>query len=80
MDPSKLLRGKVEWNTTVAYYPLHIAEYATVILASDWLYFSRHGIKYSTEYILVMQLVLSSGTPWNMPRVTCLVLRKHTSL
>ena len=34
MDTSKLLR----------YYPLHIAEYATVILASDWLYFSRHGI------------------------------------
>ena len=28
----------------VACYPLHIAEYATVILASDWLYFSRHGI------------------------------------
>ena len=49
MDPSKLLRarhdGKVEWNTTVAYYQLHTAEYATVILASDWLYFSRHGIK-----------------------------------
>ena len=40
MDTSKLLRarndGKVEWNT---------AEYAMVILASDWLYFSRHGIK-----------------------------------
>ena len=31
---------EVEWNTK----PLHIAEYATVILASDWLYFSRHGI------------------------------------
>ena len=38
--------GKVEWNTIlpIAYYPLHTAEYATVILASDWLYFSRHGI------------------------------------
>ena len=53
MDPSKLLHarndGKVEWNTTrcilpVASYPLHTAEYATVILASDRLYFSRHGI------------------------------------
>ena len=47
MDPSKLLRarndGKVEWNTTRCI-PLHTAEYATVILASDWLYFSRHGI------------------------------------
>ena len=57
MDPSKMLRarnnGKVEWNTTrcilpVAHYPLHTAEYATVILASDWLYFSRHGIKNGT--------------------------------
>ena len=57
MDPSKMLRarndGKVEWNIArcilpVAYYPWHTAEYATVILASDWLYFSRHGIKYST--------------------------------
>ena len=54
MDPSKLLRTshdtKVEWNTThcilpIAYYPLHTTEYTTVILASDWLYFSRHGIK-----------------------------------
>ena len=52
MDPNKLLRasndGKVEWNTRCilpfAYYPLHTAEYVTVILASDWLYFSRHGI------------------------------------
>ena len=44
MDPSKLLRasndGKVGWNT---------AEYATVILASDWLYFLGYGIKCNTE-------------------------------
>ena len=50
MDTCKLLRamndGKVEWSNTVAYYPLHTAEYATVILASDWLYFSRHGINH----------------------------------
>ena len=50
MDPNKLLRarneGKVEWNTTytIAYYPLHTAEYETVIMSSDWLYFSRYGI------------------------------------
>ena len=56
MEPSKLLRashdGNVEWNTAIiAYYPLHNAEYATVILASDWLYFSRHGINvYVTEF------------------------------
>ena len=65
MDPSKLLRarndGKVEWNTTrcilpVAYYPLHTAEYATVILASDWLYFSRHGIKSSIQAINIHQI------------------------
>ena len=64
MDPSKMLRarndGKVEWNITrcilpVAYYPWHTAEYATVILASDWLYFSRHGIKYSTIQYDVIQ-------------------------
>ena len=45
MDRNKLLRasndGIVEWN--VAYYPLHIAEYATVIPASDWLYFQGMG-------------------------------------
>ena len=50
MDPSKLLcpssDGKVEWNTTRCI--LYTAEYATVILASDWLYFSRHAIKYNT--------------------------------
>ena len=48
MDPSELLRarndGKVEWILPIAYYPLQTAEYATVILDSDWLYFSRHGI------------------------------------
>ena len=48
MDPNKLLRasnvGKVEWNTTRCTLPIDTAEYATVILASDWLYFSRHGI------------------------------------
>ena len=48
MDPSKLLRasndGKVEWNTTRCILPVDTVEYATVILASDWLYFSRHGI------------------------------------
>ena len=51
MDPSKLLRasndGKVEWNTTRCILP---AEYATVILASDWLYFSRHGINTNIPY------------------------------
>ena len=56
MDSSKLLRArndrKVEWNLPIAYYPLHTAEYATVIMASDWLYFSRHGINYSIVYIL----------------------------
>ena len=31
------------------FYPLHTAEYATVILASDWLYFSRHGLKGGTK-------------------------------
>ena len=59
MDPTKLLRvgqpvsndGKLQWNIVpVAYYPLHAAAYATVILASDWLYFSRHGIKYSMAW------------------------------
>ena len=50
MDPSKLLRasndGKVASGILlpVAYYPLHTTEYAMVILASDWLYFTRHGI------------------------------------
>ena len=34
------------------YYPLHTAEYATAILSSDWLYFSRHGIKYISMYKL----------------------------
>ena len=53
MDPSKLLRasndGKV--SRVEYYYPLHTAEYATVILASDWLYFSRYGIKYNTYWL-----------------------------
>ena len=44
MDPSKRMTGKESGILPVAYYPLHTAEYATVILASDWLYFSRHGI------------------------------------
>ena len=49
--PTKLLRvsydEKVEWNTTrcIRYYPLNTAEYATVFLASDWLYFLWPGIK-----------------------------------
>ena len=58
MDPSKLLRacndGKVEWNTTRCILPLYTAEYATVILASDWLYFSRHGIKYNTLLVTLL--------------------------
>ena len=38
--------SRKEWREgRVEYHPLHTAEYATVILASDWLYFSRHGIK-----------------------------------
>ena len=36
------------------HYPLHTAEYATAILASDWLYFSRHGIN---NYMSVMAKV-----------------------
>ena len=32
------------------YYPLHTAEYATVILASDWLYCSKYGI--NTSYAM----------------------------
>ena len=32
------------------YYRLHTAKYATVILGSDWLYFSRHGIN---KYIYI---------------------------
>ena len=39
------MTGKYSGIIPVAYYPLHTAEYATVILASDWLYFSRHGMK-----------------------------------
>ena len=51
MEPSKLLRasndGKVEWSTaTRCILPVHTAEYTTVILASYWLYFPGHGIKY----------------------------------
>ena len=50
---SKLLRpsndGKEEWNTTLEY----TAEYATAILASDLLNFSRHGIKYNITYNVV---------------------------
>ena len=39
------MTGKESGILPIAYYPLHTAEYATVILASDWLYFSRYGIK-----------------------------------
>ena len=43
------------------YYPLHIAEHKTVILASDWLYFSRHEIKYSiVQYSIVQHIPLIS--------------------
>ena len=71
MDPSKLLRasndGKVEWNTTITYYPLHSAESATVILASDWLYFSRYGINVSykcdTKIFLYMYLMPMNNKP-----------------
>ena len=55
MDASKLLRASndrtVERNTTRSILPIPVAYrriYATVILASDWLYFSRYGIKYNT--------------------------------
>ena len=63
-DTSKLLcrrnDGKGEWNTIpVAYYPLNTAEYATAILASDWLYFSKHGIK-----LLYSGKRLSTLTNW----------------
>ena len=43
--------GTVEWNTTRSILSIPVAYrriYATVILASDWLYFSRYGIKYNT--------------------------------
>ena len=60
MDRSKLLRasndGKVEWNATRCILPVAYRriEYATVILASDWLYFSRHGINiYIYIYIYI---------------------------
>ena len=48
MDPRKLLRarndGKVEWNTTRCI----------LILVSDWLYFSKHGINiYIYIYIYI---------------------------
>ena len=39
------MTGKESGILPVAYYPLNTAEYATAIQASDWLYFSRHGIK-----------------------------------
>ena len=38
-----------------ALYSLHAAEYAMVILASDWLYFSRHEIKYNTMQYNTLQ-------------------------
>ena len=64
-DPSKLLRasndGKVQWNTSSSIS----AEYATAILASDWLYFSRHEINRCTflihfvyDYIVLCSLDL----------------------
>ena len=41
------------------YYLLHTAEYATVILASDWLYFSRHRINiYIVLHIVLLFCVL----------------------
>ena len=47
------------------YYPLHTAEYATVILASDWLYFSRHGIKYGMVwYDMVRYGIILYDTVW----------------
>ena len=36
----------------VAYYPFRTAEYATAILAFDWLYFSRHGIKCLIQFMI----------------------------
>ena len=51
MDYSKLLRASNDGKSRVEYYPLHTAEYATVILASNWLYFSRHGIKVCIQHV-----------------------------
>ena len=36
----------------VEYYPLQIAEYATGLQLSDWLYSLWHGIKDSSYHIL----------------------------
>ena len=33
------------------YYPLHSADYATVILASGWLYFLMYGINTNTTAV-----------------------------
>ena len=50
------MTGKLSGILPVAYYPLHTAEYATVILASDWLYFSRHGLKGGTKRYFLSNL------------------------
>ena len=36
-------------------------------------------LRYNCDYKLVSYAMLSSGIPWNMPRVTC-IFRIHTSL
>ena len=51
---AQVMTGKQSGILPVAYYPLYTAEYATVILASDWLYFSRYGIQYNTTLISIL--------------------------
>ena len=72
MDLSKLLRasndGKVELNTS----PLHTAEHVTVILASDWLCLSRHGIKYFIPCL--------ENTANQRPRLPLHILRYATGI
>ena len=62
-DPStncctQVVTGKLSGVLPIAYYLLHTAAYAMAILASEWLYFSRHGIK---SCILPMFNPLSGG-------------------
>ena len=90
MDPSKLLRdlrqgmtGKYSGILPVAYYPLHTAEYATVLLASDWLNFSRHEIKYSAihgtiQYSTIQYSILQYNT--RQYNITHYIAVKYTTI